>query len=126
MFIRRFICNLSMLHHLVCSKLLFDEGIAIELQISPETHARHISGRRGYCRRNQTFVADRSRPPDGSRAFLSSGVPESSPRGRGWPGHSGRMKGWTKSRSQGRGWAVFVHPDEKKPSWGARRETEML
>jgi hypothetical protein len=69
MFIRSFICNLSMLHHLVCSKLSFDEGIAVELQIFPETHECRISGRRGYCRRTQAFVADRSGPPDGSRAF---------------------------------------------------------
>jgi hypothetical protein len=123
MFIRSFIRNLSMLHHLVCSKLSFDEGIAVELQIPPETNACRLSGRRRYCRRNQAFVADRSGPPDGSRAFVSSGVPERSPGGRGWPGLSRRMKGLirTKSTSQGRDWAVFVHPDGKKGSWGPRQ-----
>jgi hypothetical protein len=61
----------------------------------------------------------------GSRAFLSSGVPERSPGAREWPVLSGRMKDLiqTKSRSRRRHWAVFVHPDEKKTSWGPHRGT---
>jgi hypothetical protein len=44
-----------------------------------------------------------------SHAFLSSGVPERAPEGRGWPGLIGWMKAQirAKSRNRGRDWAVF-------------------
>jgi hypothetical protein len=50
-----------------------------------------------------------------SRAFLSSGVPESAPEGRGWPGLAGWMKAQirAKSRIRGRDWTIFRCPDEK-------------
>jgi hypothetical protein len=49
-------------------------------------------------------------------AFLSSGVPERVPEGRGWPGLAGWMKAqiWAKSRNRRRDWADFRRPDEKK------------
>jgi hypothetical protein len=68
----------------------------------------------GATRRAGTFLAV-------SRAFLSSGVPERAPEGRGWPGLAGWMKTQirAKTRNRGRDWAVFRRPDEKKRLPGA-------
>jgi hypothetical protein len=76
-------------------------------------------------RRRPPTLADRSGPHDPrerarifsavSRQFVSSGVPERVPEGRGWPGLAGWMKAQirAKSRNRGRDWAVFHRPDEK-------------
>jgi hypothetical protein len=58
-----------------------------------------------------------------SRAFVSSGVPERTPGGRGWPGLAGWMKAQirVKTRNRGRDWALFRRPDEKKGCRGPRR-----
>jgi hypothetical protein len=49
-------------------------------------------------------------------AFLSSGVPEHAPEGRGWPGLAGWMKAqiWAKTRIWGRDWADLRRSDEKR------------
>jgi hypothetical protein len=67
----------------------------------------------GATRRAGSFLAV-------SRAFLSSGVPERAPEGRGWPGLAGWMKAQirAKKRNRGRDWAVFRRPDEKKGDGG--------
>jgi hypothetical protein len=58
---------------------------------------------------------------DFSRAFLSSGVPERAPEGRGWRGLAGWMKAQirAKTRIRGRDWADLHRPDEKKMSTGS-------
>jgi hypothetical protein len=58
------------------------------------------------------------------RAFLSSGVPERAPGGRGWLGLAGWMKTQiqAKTRNRGRDWAIFRRPDEKKGCRGPRRD----
>jgi hypothetical protein len=55
-----------------------------------------------------------------SRAFVSSGIPEHAPGGRGWSGLAGWMKAQirAKTRNRGRDWAVFRRPDEKKAVGG--------
>jgi hypothetical protein len=55
-----------------------------------------------------------------SRAFLSSGVPEHAPEGRGWPGLAGWMKAQiqAKTRIRGRDWADLRCPDEKMGARG--------
>jgi hypothetical protein len=68
----------------------------------------------GATRRTGNFLAV-------LRAFLSSGVPERAPEGRGWPGLTGWMKAQirAKTRNRGRDWAVFRRLDEKKRVSGA-------
>jgi hypothetical protein len=67
----------------------------------------------GATRRAGTFLAV-------SRAFLSSGVPERAPEGRGWPELAGWMKSQirAKTRNRGRDWAVFCRSDKKKSAEG--------
>jgi hypothetical protein len=67
----------------------------------------------GATRRAGIFVAF-------SRAFLSSGVPERAPEGRGWSGLAGWMKAQirAKTRIQGRDWADLRRPDEKNARRG--------
>jgi hypothetical protein len=78
--------------------------------------ARRSCRQVGATRRAGRFLAV-------SRAFLSSGVPERAPGGRGWPGLAGWMKAQirAKSRNRGRDWAVFRRPDENKGCRGPRR-----
>jgi hypothetical protein len=51
-----------------------------------------------------------------SRVFLSSGVPERAPEGRGCPGLAGWMKAQirAKTRIRGHGWTIFRRSNEKK------------
>jgi hypothetical protein len=70
----------------------------------------------GSTRRAGIFVAF-------SRAFLSSGVPERAPEGRGWPGLAGWMKAQIRAKTwiRGRDWADLHRPDEKNGCRGPRR-----
>jgi hypothetical protein len=63
----------------------------------------------GATRRAGTFLGV-------SRAFVSSGVPERTPGGRGWRGLAGWMKAQIRAKTRNRGcdWAVFHRPDEKR------------
>jgi hypothetical protein len=63
----------------------------------------------GATRRAGTFLAV-------SRTFLSSGVPERVPEGRGWSGLAGWMKAQiqAKTRNRERDWTVFHRPNKKK------------
>jgi hypothetical protein len=67
----------------------------------------------GATRRAGTFLAV-------FRVFVSFGVPERAPGGRGWPGLAGWMKAQirAKTRNRGRDWAIFRRPDEKKADGG--------
>jgi hypothetical protein len=83
------------------------------------TTTTHSRRQVGATRRARIFLAF-------SRAFLSSGVPERAPEGRGWPGLVGWMKAQirAKTRIRGRDWADLRHPDEKKGCRGPRQACE--
>jgi hypothetical protein len=75
------------------------------------TTALSLADKSGATRRAGNFLAV-------SRVFLSSGVPESAPEGRGWPGLVGWMKAQiqTKTTIQGHDWTDLCRSDEKKTS----------
>jgi hypothetical protein len=77
------------------------------------TTTAHSRRQVGATRRAGIFLAF-------SRAFLSSGVPERAPKGRGWPGLAGWMKAQirAKTRIRGRDWADLRRLDEKKGAGG--------
>jgi hypothetical protein len=53
-------------------------------------------------------------------AFLSSGVPERVPRGRGWPGLAGWIKAQIRgeTRNRGRDWTFFAVRMKKRAAGG--------
>jgi hypothetical protein len=67
----------------------------------------------GATRRAENFLAV-------SRAFLSSGVPERAPEGRGWSGLAEWMKAQirAKTRIRRHDWTDFRRPDEKMGARG--------
>jgi hypothetical protein len=73
--------------------------------------------RGGLATRVRVFSRQQSGPVP---AFLSSGVPECAPGGRGWSGLAGWMKAQIrgKTRNRGRDWAVFRRSDEKRAAGG--------
>jgi hypothetical protein len=83
------------------------------------TTITHSHRQVGATRRPGIFVAF-------LRAFLSSGVPERAPEGRGWPGLAGSMKAQIRAntRIRGRDWADLRRPDEKNARRGPRRACE--
>jgi hypothetical protein len=83
------------------------------------TTTAHSRRQVGATRRAGIFLAV-------SHAFLSSGVPERAPGGRGWPGLAGWMKAqiWAKTRIRGRDWADLRRLDEKNGCQGPRRARE--
>jgi hypothetical protein len=73
------------------------------------TTTAHSRQQVGATRRAGIFLAV-------SRAFLSSGVPERAPEGRGWSGLAGWMKAQirAKTRIRGHDWTDLRHPDKKR------------
>jgi hypothetical protein len=83
------------------------------------TTTAHSRRQVGATRRTGIFLAV-------SCVFLSAGVPERAPEGRGWPGLAGWMKAQirAKTRIRGHDWVDLRRLDEKNGCRGPHRARE--